>query len=165
VQEMVNEGVRRAYANADNPLRASVLADPAGARRNTKDNTPAVVHYEIVPGDHVEVICAADGRTCIREAGDLEQWPRFRGTDTALTVNGVCVRLVGHHVQQGRQFPDFLQQEHLGSRRRRTASRAVCHSAAVSGSKGSTGSPACWSRRLPWILSMPTAEPQTPAPT
>ncbi len=61
VQEMVNEGVRRAYGNADNPLRASVLADPAGTRKNTKDNTPAVVHYEIVPGDQVEVICAAKG--------------------------------------------------------------------------------------------------------
>ena len=61
VQEMVNEGVRRAYNNPVNPLRASVLADPAGARKNTKDNTPAVVHFEIVPGDHVEVICAAKG--------------------------------------------------------------------------------------------------------
>ena len=61
VQDMVNEGVRRAYLNPDNPLRASVLADPAGARKNTKDNTPAVVHYEIVPGDQVEVICAAKG--------------------------------------------------------------------------------------------------------
>ena len=61
LQEMVNEGVRRAYNNPDNKLRASVLADPAGARKNTKDNTPAVVHYEIVPGDHVEVICAAKG--------------------------------------------------------------------------------------------------------
>ncbi|MGH8456900.1 MAG: fumarate hydratase [Stenotrophobium sp.] len=61
VQEMVNEGVRRAYTNADNVLRASVLADPAGTRKNTKDNTPAVVHYEIVPGDHLEVICAAKG--------------------------------------------------------------------------------------------------------
>jgi fumarate hydratase class I len=61
VQEMVNEGVRRAYGNVDNPLRASVLADPAGTRKNTKDNTPAVVHYEIVTGDHVEVICAAKG--------------------------------------------------------------------------------------------------------
>ncbi|MGH8540760.1 MAG: fumarate hydratase, partial [Stenotrophobium sp.] len=46
---------------ADNVLRASVLADPAGTRKNTKDNTPAVVHYEIVPGDHLEVICAAKG--------------------------------------------------------------------------------------------------------
>jgi fumarate hydratase class I len=61
VQEMVNEGVRRAYMNPDNVLRASVLSDPAGARKNTKDNTPAVVHYEIVPGDHLEVICAAKG--------------------------------------------------------------------------------------------------------
>ena len=61
VQEMVDEGVRRAYINPDNKLRASVLLDPAGTRRNTKDNTPAVVHTEIVPGDHVEVICAAKG--------------------------------------------------------------------------------------------------------
>ena len=61
LQEMIDEGVRRAYADPDNPLRASVLADPSGARKNTKDNTPAVVHYEIVPGDHVEVICAAKG--------------------------------------------------------------------------------------------------------
>lgn len=61
VQQMVDEGVRRAYLNPDNKLRASVLADPAGARRNTQDNTPAVVHYELVPGDRLEVICAAKG--------------------------------------------------------------------------------------------------------
>ncbi len=61
LQELVDEGVRRAYTNPDNPLRASVLADPAGARKNTKDNTPAVVHYELVPGNTVEVICAAKG--------------------------------------------------------------------------------------------------------
>lgn len=61
VQDMINEGVRRAYNNPDNKLRASVLLDPAGARINSKDNTPAVVHYEIVPGDGVEVICAAKG--------------------------------------------------------------------------------------------------------
>ena len=61
IQQMIDEGVRRAYGNPDNPLRASVLADPAGARKNTKDNTPAVVHFEIVPGHHVEVICAAKG--------------------------------------------------------------------------------------------------------
>jgi fumarate hydratase class I len=61
VQDMVNEGVRRAYNNPDNKLRASVLLDPAGARKNSGDNTPAVVHYEIVPGDHLEVICAAKG--------------------------------------------------------------------------------------------------------
>lgn len=61
IQEMINEGVRRAYNDPVNPLRASVLADPAGARKNTKDNTPAVVHYEIVPGNKVEIICAAKG--------------------------------------------------------------------------------------------------------
>lgn len=61
LSEMVNEGVRRAYLNQDNVLRASVLADPAGSRRNTKDNTPAVIHMEIVPGDHLEVIVAAKG--------------------------------------------------------------------------------------------------------
>jgi fumarate hydratase class I len=82
VQEMVNEGVRRAYGNADNPLRASVLADPAGTRKNTRDNTPAVVHYEIVPGDHVEVICAAKGGgseakakfAMLNPSDDLVEW-------------------------------------------------------------------------------------------
>ncbi|MDR0634894.1 MAG: fumarate hydratase [Azoarcus sp.] len=61
VQEMIDEGVRRAYMNPDNRLRASVLLDPAGRRQNSRDNTPAVVHYEIVPGDRVEVTCAAKG--------------------------------------------------------------------------------------------------------
>ncbi|TCS73299.1 homodimeric fumarase (class I) [Sulfuritortus calidifontis] len=61
LQAMVDEGVRRAYTNPDNPLRASVLADPAGARRNTRDNTPAVVHVELVPGDTVDVRLAAKG--------------------------------------------------------------------------------------------------------
>ena len=61
LQHMVDEGVRRAYTNPDNPLRASVLADPDGARKNTGDNTPAVVHVELVPGDTVEVIVAAKG--------------------------------------------------------------------------------------------------------
>ena len=61
VTEMINEGVKRAYDHPDNKLRASVLADPAGKRTNTKDNTPAVIHYEIVAGDDVEVICAAQG--------------------------------------------------------------------------------------------------------
>ncbi|AOZ49971.1 fumarate hydratase [Chromobacterium vaccinii] len=61
VQEMVNEGVRRAYNHPDNKLRASVLLDPAGKRQNSKDNTPAVVHFEIVEGDQVDVICAAKG--------------------------------------------------------------------------------------------------------
>ena len=61
VTDMVNEGVRTAYLNKDNLLRGSVLADPAGARKNTKDNTPAVIHYEIVAGEGIEVICAAKG--------------------------------------------------------------------------------------------------------
>ncbi|MDE2148484.1 MAG: fumarate hydratase [Gammaproteobacteria bacterium] len=61
VQEMVDAGVRRAYLDPHNPLRASVLADPAGGRKNTRDNTPAVVHVEIVPGNRLEVICAAKG--------------------------------------------------------------------------------------------------------
>ncbi|AJQ96623.1 fumarate hydratase [Gynuella sunshinyii] len=59
--DMVNEGVRRAYLLPDNVLRASVLADPDGARKNTRDNTPAVIHTEIVPGDKLEVHVAAKG--------------------------------------------------------------------------------------------------------
>lgn len=59
--DMVNEGVRRAYQLPDNVLRASILADPDGARTNTKDNTPAVIHYDIVEGDKVEVHVAAKG--------------------------------------------------------------------------------------------------------
>ena len=61
VDDMINEGVRRAYNLPENVLRASILADPAGARKNTKDNTPAVIHYSIVPGDKVEVDVAAKG--------------------------------------------------------------------------------------------------------
>ncbi|MGF1546577.1 MAG: fumarate hydratase [Thiotrichales bacterium] len=61
VQAMVDEGVRRAYNHPDNKLRASVLLDPAGKRQNSRDNTPAVVHFEIVPGAGLEVICAAKG--------------------------------------------------------------------------------------------------------
>ena len=61
VQEMVNEGVRRAYLLPDNVLRASIVSDPAFTRKNTRDNTPAVVHYEIVPGDIIDVQVAAKG--------------------------------------------------------------------------------------------------------
>ncbi len=61
VGDMINEGVRRAYSNPDNVLRASVVADPVGARKNTGDNTPAVIHYEIVPGDKLEITLAAKG--------------------------------------------------------------------------------------------------------
>ncbi len=61
VSDMVNEGVRRAYTNPDNILRASILEDPDGARINTKDNTPAVIHYEVVEGNTVDVQVAAKG--------------------------------------------------------------------------------------------------------
>jgi len=61
VEDMVNEGVRRAYLHEDNKLRASILADPAGARKNTKDNTPAVINMTIVPGNTLEVLVAAKG--------------------------------------------------------------------------------------------------------
>ena len=61
VQEMVDEGTRRAYLNPDNPLRASIVADPAGTRKNTKDNTPAGGHIDTVAGDHIEVMIAAKG--------------------------------------------------------------------------------------------------------
>ncbi|RKP50562.1 fumarate hydratase [Trinickia fusca] len=61
VTDMINEGVRRGYLNPDNVLRASIVNPPEGARKNTKDNTPAVIHYEIVPGDKVDVQVAAKG--------------------------------------------------------------------------------------------------------
>ena len=61
LDEMINEGVRRAYLLPENKLRASVLADPAGARKNTRDNTPAVVNVSIVPGSKLDVIVAAKG--------------------------------------------------------------------------------------------------------
>jgi fumarate hydratase class I len=61
VVEMVNAGVRKAYLQPDNVLRASIVADPAGKRKNTGDNTPAVVHVELVQGDKVEVRIAAKG--------------------------------------------------------------------------------------------------------
>jgi fumarate hydratase class I len=61
IQEMVDAGVRQAYMNPDNVLRASMVSPPIGARKNTGDNTPAVVHVELVPGDRVEVKLAAKG--------------------------------------------------------------------------------------------------------
>ena len=61
IQDAVDEGVRRGYNNPDNKLRASVLSDPIFERKNTKDNTPAVVFMELVPGDKVDVTVAAKG--------------------------------------------------------------------------------------------------------
>ena len=82
VEAMINEGVRRAYTNPDNPLRASVVADPAGTRQNTGDNTPAVIHTELVPGDQVDVIVAAKGGgsenkakfAVLNPGADIVQW-------------------------------------------------------------------------------------------
>jgi len=61
LEDAVNEGVRRAYQDPDNPLRASVIADPLHTRSNTKDNTPAVIQVELVPGDTIEADVAAKG--------------------------------------------------------------------------------------------------------
>ncbi|WP_150305779.1 fumarate hydratase [Pseudomonas saliphila] len=61
LDDMINEGVRQAYNLPENVLRASILADPAGKRINTRDNTPAVIHYQMVPGDTVEFHVAAKG--------------------------------------------------------------------------------------------------------
>lgn len=61
LEDMINEGVRRAYLHPDNVLRASILSDPAGARKNTRDNTPAVIHVQLVPGDTVDFQVAAKG--------------------------------------------------------------------------------------------------------
>lgn len=61
LEDMCNEGVRRAYKHPDNVLRSSIVADPLGARKNTGDNTPAVVHMKIVPGNTVSVHVAAKG--------------------------------------------------------------------------------------------------------
>lgn len=82
LQELVDEGVRRAYRDPDNVLRASIVRDPAGRRRNTGDNTPAIVHVELVPGDQVDVRIAAKGGgsenkaqlAMLEPADDLVEW-------------------------------------------------------------------------------------------
>jgi fumarate hydratase class I len=61
IAEMINTGVRQAYLNTENKLRASILLDPAGSRKNSQDNTPAVIHYDLVPGNKVEIDIAAKG--------------------------------------------------------------------------------------------------------
>ena len=82
LDDMINEGVRQAYTNPDNILRASVLADPAGKRQNTRDNTPAVIHTRIVPGDMIHFKLAAKGGgsenkarfAALNPSADLVQW-------------------------------------------------------------------------------------------
>jgi len=61
IEDAVNEGVRRAYLNSENKLRGSILADPIFERKNTLDNTPAVIHMTVVPGDKLDVTVAAKG--------------------------------------------------------------------------------------------------------
>lgn len=61
LQTLVDEGVRRAYRHPENLLRASIVSDPAGTRKNTRDNAPAIVHVELVPGDQVDIRIAAKG--------------------------------------------------------------------------------------------------------
>jgi fumarate hydratase class I len=80
IQELVDEGIRQAYNNPDNPLRASVVADPAGKRVNTKDNTPAVIYTELVRGSTIDIRIAAKG-------GGSENKSRF----AALTPNDSIV--------------------------------------------------------------------------
>ncbi len=82
LDELINEGVRLAYTHPDNPLRASILSDPAGERKNTRDNTPAVIHYEIVAGDKLNITCAAKGGgsenkarfTVLNPSDNLVEW-------------------------------------------------------------------------------------------
>ncbi len=82
ITEMVNAGVRKAYLLPDNVLRASIVSDPSGRRKNTGDNTPAVVHFELVPGDKVDVRIAAKGggsenkskMAMLNPSDDLVEW-------------------------------------------------------------------------------------------
>jgi len=82
IADAVNQGVRQGYLNPDNVLRASVLDDPIFARKNTKDNTPAVIHMEVVPGDKVDVTVAAKGggsenkskMTMLNPSDDIVDW-------------------------------------------------------------------------------------------
>ena len=61
LSDMIHEGVRIAYKHPDNPLRASVVLDPAGQRLNSRDNTPAIIHYDVVPGTDIDITVAAKG--------------------------------------------------------------------------------------------------------
>lgn len=82
IEEMVNEGVARAYNEPHNPLRASIVADPAGKRQNTKNNTPAVIHTRLVPGNKISVTVAAKGGgsenksklVMLNPSDDIAQW-------------------------------------------------------------------------------------------
>ncbi len=82
LNQMVDEGVRQAYLDLDNPLRASVVMDPLGSRKNTKDNTPSVVHLDLVHGSKISVEIAAKGGgsefkskfTVLNPSDDIVPW-------------------------------------------------------------------------------------------
>lgn len=85
--ELIDEGVRQAYLDPDNPLRASVVLDPLSSRRNTRDNTPAVVHVDLVPGSQITIIVAAKG-------GGSENKARFTQLNPAASVADWVVETV-----------------------------------------------------------------------
>jgi fumarate hydratase class I len=82
LEDMINEGVSKAYTHPDNPLRASVVSDPLFSRKNTKDNTPAVIHTKLVPGNKLDIIVAAKGCgsenkakfTVLNPGDDIIEW-------------------------------------------------------------------------------------------
>lgn len=84
---LIDEGVRRAYLDKDNPLRASIVSDPLGRRANTQDNTPAVVHVELVAGDKIEIKIAAKG-------GGSENKARFASLNPGASVADWVVETV-----------------------------------------------------------------------
>lgn len=86
VTDMINEGVRQAYTHPDNVLRASILSDPDGERKNTGDNTPAVIHYELVPGNKVHIDVAAKGGGSEAKAKFAMLNPSDSVTDWVLNV-------------------------------------------------------------------------------
>jgi len=89
LQEVIDEGVRRAYRNPENPLRSSILADPAFSRVNTRDNTPSVVHVEMVPGRHVDITVAAKG-------GGSENKSKFKMLDPSDSIVDWVLETVPH---------------------------------------------------------------------
>lgn len=85
--DLVNEGVRRAYLDPDNPLRPSIVADPLAGRINTRDNTPAVIHFDLVPGNGIEITIAAKG-------GGSENKARFTTLNPSASVADWVVNTV-----------------------------------------------------------------------
>ena len=106
VEDAVNAGVRSGYLDADNPLRASIVADPQFARRNTGDNTPAVIHMQLVPGDKLHVDVAAKG-------GGSENKSKFAMLNPSDSVVDWVLKTVPDH---GRWL---VPARHAGHRHRR----------------------------------------------